>query len=36
MLGYYLNNLTTLLQSRKEGEGWEVSTVSPIYVGGVF
>jgi hypothetical protein len=35
MLGYYLNNLTTLLQNRKEGEGWEVSTVSPMSVGDV-
>ena len=32
MLGYYLNNLTTLLQNRKEGEGWEVS----IYVSDLF
>ena len=36
MLGYYLNNLTTLLQNRKEGEGWEVSTISPIYVSDLF
>ena len=31
MLAYYLNDLTTLLQNKKEGEGWEVSTV--IHVG---
>jgi hypothetical protein len=36
MLAYYLNDLTTLLQNKKEGEGWEVSTVSPIHVGDAF
>ncbi len=32
MVAYYLGDLTTLLQNKKEGEGWEVSTISPIDV----
>lgn len=32
MLAYYLSDLTTLLQNKKEGEGWEVSTASLVHV----
>jgi hypothetical protein len=31
MLGYYLSDLTALLQNKKEGEGWEVSTIALIH-----
>jgi hypothetical protein len=31
MLGYYLSDLTTLLQNKKEGEGWEVGTINLIH-----
>jgi hypothetical protein len=31
MLAYYLSNLTTLLQNKKEGEGWEVSAINLIH-----
>lgn len=31
MLAYYLRDLTTLLQNKKEGEGWEVGTVCLIH-----
>lgn len=31
MLAYYLRDLTTLLQNKKEGEGWEVGTVCFIH-----
>jgi hypothetical protein len=30
MLAYYLSDLTTLLQNKKEGEGWEVGTINLI------
>jgi hypothetical protein len=30
MLAYYISDLTTLLQNKKEGEGWEVSTINLI------
>ena len=32
MLAFYLGDLTTLLQNKKEGEGWEVSTINFTYV----
>jgi hypothetical protein len=31
MLAYYLSDLTTLLQNKKEGEGWEVGTINLIH-----
>ena len=30
MLAFYLRDLTTLLQNKKEGEGWEVCTINLI------
>ena len=32
MLAYYLSDLTTLLQNKKEGEGWEVGAINSTHV----
>jgi hypothetical protein len=32
MLAYYLSDLATLLQNKKENDGWEVSTISLMHV----
>src|SRR6266852_6134298 len=31
MLAYYLSGLTTLLQNKKDGEGWEVGTMNLLH-----
>ena len=31
MLAYYLSDLNTLLQNKKEGEGWEVGTINLLH-----